>query len=147
MKWGRIKHCNLLLAFALFVISSPLAGAGSNLTLSGTYSAVREQNAGDQIRVRFELHLVNHKNRDLHIRRITLWDFAHPARGGTQSCSVALRATSSAETTQEFIIPRAEYELWKRGARARVVLEVAEPTGRLTTEVVSLEPLSNRKGN
>jgi len=146
MNWERIQHCSRLLAFGLCVMSMPLAEASANQPLSGSYRAVHEWNAGDQVRVRLKIHLVSHKSRDLQIQRITLWDFAHPARGGTQACSVSLRAASSANTTQEFIIPRAQYELWKRGAHPRVVLEIAGPTGHFSTEVVRLEHISARKG-
>lgn len=147
MNWGRIIHSSRLLAFGLLVISIAHAEASANQPLTGSYQAVHEWNAGDQVRVRLQLHLVNHQNRDLQIQRITLWDFAHPARGGTQACSVSLRAAGSANTTQEFIVPRAEYELWKRGAHPRVVLEIAGPTGHFSTEVVRLEHISARKGN
>ncbi|MGA7550111.1 MAG: hypothetical protein WBQ74_24195 [Candidatus Sulfotelmatobacter sp.] len=148
MNWGKIKHCgSLLVVVGLLVLSTRPAKASADSPLSGTYQAVRESQAGDQVQVRLQLHLVNRMTRDLHIQRITLWDFAHPPRGGTQACSVALRATSSADTTQEFIIPRAEYELWKRGARPRVVLEITGPTGHLSTEVVRLERISGGKGN
>jgi len=147
MNWGTIRHFSSLLAtIGLLLLTVQIAEASANPQLSGTYEAVRESQAGDQVRVRLQLHLVNHKNRDLHVQRITLWDFAHPARGGTQSCALALRATSSADTTQEFTISRAEYELWKRGARPRVVLEIAGPDGRLGTQVVRLERSSGGKG-
>jgi len=94
-----------------------------------------------------QLHLVNRGAGDLHIQRITLWDFSHPTKGGTQACSLVIRASSSADTKQEFTIPQAEYALWRRGAQPRLVLEVAAPGGRSSTEVVSLERADRGKGN
>jgi len=147
MNWGKLKHSGRLLVLGgLFVVSIHLANASANSQLSGTYQAVAESQRSEQVRVRLQLHLVNHETRDLHIQRITLWDFAHPARGGTEACSIALHAAGSADTTHEFTIPRAEYELWKRGARPRVVLEIAGAAGHFSTEVVRLERVSARKG-
>jgi hypothetical protein len=147
MNWGKVNHFSLLVVACFLIVSIQLAQAGGDRPLSGTYRVVQESQAGNRVRVRLQLHLVNQKTRDLHIQRITIWDFAHPARGGTQACALALRATNSAETTQDFIIPRAEYELWKLGMRRRVVLELAGPPGRLTTEVVRLDRVSGEKGN
>ncbi|HUO17716.1 MAG TPA: hypothetical protein VMX38_22225 [Verrucomicrobiae bacterium] len=147
MNWGKLKHFSLLVVAGFSIVSIQLAQASAEHPLSGTYKVLRESHAGNQVRVRLQLHLLNPKGRDLHIQRITLWEFSHPAKDGTRVSSVALHAGASADVTEEVTISRAEYELWKRGAKPRVVLEFAGPAGRFTTEVVHLERASGGKEN
>jgi len=148
MQWGMIRICNRLLVIAgLSIVSIPVARANDTARLSGTYQVVHKSEAGGQTRIQIKVHLLNHGPRELHIQRITLWDFSHPAKGGTQSCSLVVHSTSSVDTTQEFSIPRAEYELWRRGTRPRLVVEIETPHGHPTTEVVRLDRISGGKVN
>lgn len=147
MNWERLKHFGLLVVAGFSIVLLQLAQASAERPLSGTYKVLRESQAGNQVRVRLQLHLVNPRTRDLHIQRITLWEFSHPAKDGTQASSVALHPGASADVTQEVTISRAEYELWKRGAKPRVVLDVAAPSGRFTREVIHLERALGGKEN
>jgi hypothetical protein len=148
MHRGMIRSCNHLLVIAgLALLAIPAVRANDTSALSGTYQVIHKAETGGQARIQVQIHLVNRGARDLHIQRMTFWDFSHPVKGGTQSCSVLVHPAKSADTTQEFILPRAEYELWKRGARPRLVLEIATPQGRPTTQVVHLERTAGRKGN
>jgi len=147
MRWGMIRTCNCLLVIAgLAIFSSPVARANDTARLSGTYQVIRKAETGGQTRIQIQIHLVNRGARELHIQRITFWDFSHPAQGGTQRCALVVHPANSADTTQEFTLPHAEYELWKRGARPRLVLEIAAPQGRPTTEVVRLDRIARGKG-
>jgi hypothetical protein len=146
MHWGMIRICNCMLVIAgLWIISAPAASAAPSL--SGTYQVVHQSEAAGQAQIQIQIHLVNHGPGELHIRRITLWDFSHPAKAGTQASSLLLPSAGSADTTQEFTVPRAEYELWKRGARPRLVLEIETPHGHPAAEVVHLDRVSGGKGN
>jgi hypothetical protein len=115
--------------------------------LSGSYKVVQKINLGPQIHVRLQLHLTNHGQRPLQIQRLTLWDFPHADKGATEPCSLLILAGASADSTQEFAIPRPEYELWKRGARPRLVLQTEVPGGRVITKVVRLDRISSGKVN
>ena len=137
----------LLIAAGLSVLSVTMAHAANPPSLSGTYQIVQREQSGGEVRVRLQFHLVNRGTRDLHLSRITLWDFAHPTKGGSQTTSLVLRAGSSADATQEFIIPRAEYELWKRGSRPRLVLQTNLVNGRSGNEVVRLDRKAGGKVN
>jgi len=156
MKWGRIRFGGvpgipgLLLSIVLFSIvlfSINAAHAGETARLSGSYQIVHKTEARGQTSIRLQLHLVNHGSTTLRVQRITLWNFSHPSAGATQPASLIVRAASSADTVQEFIVSNAEYELLKRGARPRLVLELVAPTGRTTTETVRLDGTAGRKGN
>ncbi len=93
------------------------------------------------------IRLQNHTVRDLRIQRITLWQFSHPSRGGTQACSIALHHSGAAELTPEFTLSASEYELLQHGSHPRLVLEVVAPDGRVTNEIVHLNPRSGKREN
>ena len=57
---------------------------------------------------------------------------------------MVLAAGASTGTTQEFTIPRAEYELWTRGARPRLVVELQSARGRTTAEAVRLDRIKGK---
>ena len=133
----------LLLVIALSVIL-PVAQA-NNVPVTGSYHLIERSHKAGQTRVQLQLHLVNRGNRDLHIRRMTIWDFSHPAPGGSQARSLTVRVGTTT-TTQDFFVSQAEYELWKHGTRPRVVLELDSPTGHPVTQVIRLEPEMNGKG-
>jgi hypothetical protein len=115
--------------------------------VSGTYRVAEKTALGGQMRVRLQLNLANYGNRDVLVHRITLWDSSHPEKGGTQACSIRLRARGSTGITQEFTIRRSEYELWKRGAQPRLVLEMQTAAGRKTTEAIRLHRVGSGKAD
>jgi len=142
------RLCNYLLVFAgLFVFAIEFAQATDASQVSGTYQVVEKSDLGSQTRVRVQLHLTNHGHHALRIQRLTLWDLSHPAKGGTQACSIIVRAGGSADTVQDFTVGRPEYEMWRRGTRPRLVLEEQVPGGRKTIAVVRLDRASSGKAD
>jgi hypothetical protein len=134
----------VIVGLFLFLIQ---AQASELARVSGSYRVLENTALGSQTRVQLQIHLTNHEESDLHIQRLTLWDFSHPETGGRQAVSIVVRAGGSTNATQEFIIPRAEYELWNRGTRPRLVLEVQSQRGRTTTRVVRLQRDSSGRQN
>lgn len=147
MKCRILQKCSYLLVAAGFFIFLIQAQASDASRVSGSYQVVDKTDLGARTRVQLHLHLTNHGQHDLHIQRLTLWDFSHPDKGGSQGCSIVVRAGASADTTQEFTVRRAEYELWSRGTRPRLVLEVQSAGGRTTTEAVRLDRASGGKAD
>jgi hypothetical protein len=137
----------LLVAAGLLLFTTQFAHANDGSQLSGSYQVLQKNDRGPQTHVRLQLHLNNLGQRDLHIRRLTLWDLPHAGKGAIQSCSIVVLAASSADTTQEFTIPRSEYKLWQRGVRPRLVLQVEAPASRGTMKVVHLDRISGGKVN
>ena len=121
------------------------APASNTPLVSGSYEVVQNTDLGSQAQIRMRIHLVNHGPTNLSIQRMTLWDFSHPDRGGTHASAVTLQAHASAETTQEFTIRRSEYELWRRGLRPRLVLEMTAPGNTKSTAVVRLDRISGQE--
>src|SRR5579862_7734374 len=89
-------------------VSTMAAGQpGNQPRLAGSYQIVQREQSGGEVRVRLQLHLVNRGASELHLKRITLWDFAHPSQGASQTTSLVLRGGASVDATQQFTIPRA----------------------------------------
>ena len=147
MKCGVIRSLLSRFAAAGLMLLIPIAQASTTPPLSGSFQVVKKSQIGGQIQVRLRVHLVNRGPLAVNLQRLTLWDFSHPARGATQNCAMTLQAGGSANVTRDFAIPRQEYELWKRGTRPRLVLQVASGTGRVSTQVVRLDRLPGRKVN
>jgi hypothetical protein len=136
-----------LIFVAVTLSAAAFAQSAGASRVSGSYEVVKKAEIGPDARVRLKLHLVNHEARDLHIQRLTLADFSHSGKGGTLACSIVLGAQAAADTTQEFIIRREEYELWKRGTRPRMVLQLQNQNGQKATEVIRLDHISSGREN
>ena len=148
MKCRSFRICAYLLVVAgLFMFTTRFSQASDASQLSGSYQMVQKTDFGSQTRVRLQLHLSNHGQRDLHIQRITFWDSPHRPGGRPQACSLLVHPGSFASTTQEFTMPRSEYRLWARGTRLKLLVAVEGPGGRKATELVRLDRVSGGKAN
>lgn len=148
MKCRVFRICDyLLVVAALFMFTTRFAQASAASQLSGSYRVVQKTDLGPQTHVRLQLRLTNHGQRPLHIQRLTLWDLPHADKGATQACSIVVPTGASADTSQEFTIPRSEYKLWRRGARPRLLLQIEVAGGRGITQVVRLDRVSGGKVN
>jgi hypothetical protein len=141
------RTSNLLLVAGVFVLMIGFAQASDLSHLSGTYKVVHTTDLGPQTRIRLQLHLANHGERDLRVQRLTLWGSSHPRKSATEACSLLLHTDAAASTTQEFTIPRSEYKLLIRSTRLKLLVGVEEPGGRKATELVRLDRISSGKAN
>ena len=137
------------LALIMFALATQVAVASGVPVMSGSYRVVRTKNLGGQTEVQMQVHLVNRGKSALAIRRITIWDFAHPSNGGSRACSFTVGAHGSADTLQQFTVTPSEYGLWRRGLRPRIVLELpnGSPRGGNSKLAVRLDrtPLQEAK--
>ena len=151
MSYNILEACKWWLVAALFALGVQSGFAGSAPLVSGSYEVVQNKALGSQEQIWLHIHLVNQGPSDLYIQRMTLWDFSHPAKGGSNACTVTLPAHASVETTQEFTIQRSEYQQWQRGLRPRLVLLMASPgnpAGRTimnNTVMVRLDRISGQE--
>jgi hypothetical protein len=142
------RSFTLLVVAGLFVLTIGFAHASDLSHLSGSYKVVHKTDLGPQTRIRLQLHLANHGERDLHVQRLTLWGSSHPRKSATEACSLVVRPGASASTTQEFTIPSSEYRLWSRGEHVRLLVAVESPGGRKAIEeLVRLDRISGGKEN
>ncbi len=114
--------------------------------LSGSYEVVRKADAGPRTTVHLRVHLLNQGSTSLSIQRMALRDFSHPTRDQVRACALTISPGASADSMQEFTIPRMEYEDWQRGNAPTIILELVA-SGRRSTEVLRLTRISDRKGN
>jgi hypothetical protein len=135
----------LTMTAALFALGAQAALASTEPLVSGSYQVLKSQDLGAQSQIQLRIHLVNHGPSDLAIERVTLWDFSHADKGGTSACAVALHANASADATLQFTIRRSDYELWRRGFRPRLVLQMAGPGHTKNKTVVRLDRTSGQE--
>lgn len=136
-KEGRYMSCNVLrfcrnclMVGALLPAAIQFAPAGNAAVVSGSYSVLQSQDHGSHMQIRIRVHLKNEGPSDLSVQRMTLWDFSHPDKGGSIACALALRAHGSADTIQNLVLSRSDYQQWQKGFRPRFVLEMAGPQRR-----------------
>lgn len=134
-----LRNRLIFLIAGSFVLAIPFSQASNASRISGSYQVVEKTGMGSQVHVRLQLRLTNHGQRELRVQRLTLWDFSHPHKGGSQACKLVLGSGASVRTIQEFTIPRAEYQLWTRGTRPRLVVELQSARGRTVAEAVRLD--------
>ena len=132
---------------ALFVLGAQLSQAASTPLFSGSYQVLKNKNddLGSHSQIQLRIRLVNHSPADVSVQRMTLWDSSHAEKGGTSACLVSLRAHSSAVTTQQFTIRRSDYQLWQKGFRPRLVLQLTGPGPSKSKVVVRLDRISGRE--
>jgi hypothetical protein len=110
---------------ALLAVAIQFAAADNAPQVSGSYVVTQRRAVGSQVQIGMRIHLTNHGTSDLSIRRLTLWDFSHPEKGGSRVSALTLRAHAAADTTQQFTVSRSDYQSWQKGFRPRFVLETA----------------------
>jgi hypothetical protein len=141
------KKCLVVAALLALTVQFALASSASLLSrpsLTGSYEVVQSAVRGSQMQIRMRIHFVNHGPSDLSIQRLTLWDFSHPAKGGSHACAIALRSHASVDTIQEFTIQRSDSQMWQKGFRPRFVLQMAGAGSTKTKAVVRLDRISGQ---
>jgi len=134
---GFLRHLPIALLFA----AVPFLSASSS-PITGSYTILQHTARGAQTQIQIRIRLVNHGSSDLSIQRIAPWDLSHPQRAASRARALTLRAHSTLETTQEFLIRRPEYQLWQRGLKPRFLLEISPSGAGKRTLVVGLDRVS-----
>lgn len=138
----------LLVLAGLMVLTIGYAEASDISHLSGSYKVVHKTDLASETRIRLQLRLANHGQRDLLVKRISLWgSHSHPVKSATAASSIVVHTGASASTTQEFTIPRADYSRWSHGKQVRLLVDVEIPGGRSAIELVRLDQISSGKAN
>ena len=143
-----LRRRNCCLAMAVWLaVALQFVQAADVRHLSGSYQVTQKTDRGAKSSVRLVFRLTNQGEGDLSIQRIALWDFSHLGRESMRHCTLIIPKGGSTETTQEFTIPRSEFDSWRGANGPRLLLEVRLPSGRMTTEVVHLNAAAGRKAN
>lgn len=139
-----ISRC-LLVALLLSIFGVHIALA-AGVSISGSYEVIEKTDLGSQMKVVVRFHLTNLGQEPVSLRGLVLSDFAYPHTQASHSGAVTLSPGTTADITQEFTIPRAEFDQWHRGLRPRVILELKTATGAGITQPVRLEHALAKKG-
>jgi hypothetical protein len=142
MNYSHLRFGTWRLVMAVLFALGVQSLANDAPLVSGSYQVLQTRNLGSESQIQMRIYLVNHGSSDFSIQRMTLWDLSHADKGGTNSCTVALRAHASAETTQQFTIRRSDYDSWQKGFRPRLVLQLAGPGRAMNRTVVRLDRIS-----
>lgn len=153
MRRNVLRFCRGCLMIGALLQAGIQYAPGSNApVVSGSYSVVQNKALAIRVEMRIRIHLTNHGPSDLSVRRMTLWNSSHPDTGGSRACAVVLRAHTSADVTQDFVLSRSDFQRWQKGFRPRFVLETSgsentasRPTAK-NTVVVRLDRTSGRGG-
>ena len=78
---------------------------------------LRRLDLGPDVRLTLRIRLVNAGDDKLFITGLSLLQFGRPGRNAAGSPSIILDPHGSSDITQQFTIPRDEYERWRRGLR------------------------------
>jgi len=136
-KWG--------LMAALFGLSVQFASGSAAPVVSGSYQVVKNKVSGSYSQVEMRIWLLNHGRSDFYIQRISLSDFPDAKKGSSGACSVALPAHASAEIIRQFTVRRSDYQMWEKGLRPRLVLQIATPGHSKSRAVVRLDRVSSQE--
>lgn len=138
------NHCCFVVTFVLLAFGVQFSNA-ANIPVSGSYEVIEKTDVGSQTKILLRLHLTNHGQELVSLQNVLLWDFAHPPSAGPRSSSITLHPGTSEDTTQEFVIPRLQFDEWQRGLRPRVILQLRTATGARITEAIRLDRVAPRK--
>lgn len=135
-----------LIALFLCVFVGHVTQATADQRVRGFYEVTQTVDLGSQVRVFLRLRLINRGDGTLFIQCLTLRSFSPAPERQAHSVSVLLRPHASEVMTQEFTISHSEYELWLRGVRPRLVLEMQSSDQNKLTEAIQLDRLPNGAG-
>jgi len=140
------SHFLPLLMVFLCAFVGRVAQAAADQRVRGFYEVTQIVDLGSQVRVSLRLRLSNRGDDTLYIQGLTLRSFSPAPERQARSVSVLLRPHASEVTTQEFTISHSEYELWLRGVRPRLVLEMQSSDKNKLTEAIQLDRPPNGAG-
>ncbi len=142
-----ISRCSCVLFLTLLLCAFAAQGAtAGSVPVSGSYQVLRKTSLGSQTKILLRLHLTNRGQVVLYLQGILLWDFAQPPGGAHHASLITLPSGTSEDTNQEFVIPRLQFEQWRRGLRPRVVLDLRTATGARITQAIRLDRIPARGG-
>jgi len=135
-----LVYCGWVLLLALGIYA-PQGAAGQ--VVSGMYKVTETTDLGTEIRVTLQIRLMNSGEDRIFVTQARLRGFPYSGRSEDKPAGVILEPHGSSEFTQEFTIAKQEYELWSKGARPHLGLNVQVAGGAATTITI---PLMQRPG-
>lgn len=110
----------------------------------GSYTVVQTTSVGRETQVTLRLRLLNPGAQAVSVERLTLLSL-HPVAAKDPPAPILLGAHSTQEITEEFTIPTPEYQLWQKGLRPSLHLEMRTDTGARLNQTVRLSRMRLRE--
>ena len=109
---AKMVYCGLV--FLLVLGGAAPRGAAGQI-VSGVYKVTETTDLGTQMRVTMFIRLMNAGNDRIFVTQARLRGPLHPGRSEDKAVGVILEPHGNAEFTQDFIIQKQDYELWRKG--------------------------------
>jgi hypothetical protein len=124
----------------------PLKAANQGL-FQGYFNFRQVSVVNDQVFVTLDVKILNHTRADVHDAKITLQNsFLQPANLGFFP-TVSVASGRAVDTTQQFVVPAAEFHLWTKGARPRFLISYVDAEGNTVQQRIELIRQPFKVGN
>jgi hypothetical protein len=122
----------------LAVLGLPTIRASAGPLITGSYKVVGATDFGSDVRVKLLVVFSNPGEERLFITRFTVRELVSHRRSDEVPGTVLLEPHTTTEATQEFTIPKSEYEIWQAGVRPRLLLKLQNSKGEETDITIAL---------
>lgn len=113
----------------------------------GFYQVIETTDGGPDVEVVLQLELFNHGGNDLQIEHAALAT-PHPVQGNSRSLiGIRIDAHHSQTITEQFTVPRREYERWQKISPPKLVLDTRTSLGERHIKTVLLDNRRGQEGN
>jgi hypothetical protein len=138
----RISITVLLLVLTTGLLSA--ADTKPSPRVFGSCSVVQVSSAALETRVELRFHLVNPGAQAVSIEKLTLITL-RPVAAKRLPAPIRLSSHDAQEITQEFTMPMPEFQLWQKGLRPALHLELRTEEGERLHQTVRLNRVRLRK--
>jgi hypothetical protein len=121
--------------------------AANNRQFFGLYQVVEKTDCGSDVNVVLQLELFNHGSNDLQIEYAALASPHHVQGNWKTMAGIRIDAHGSQTITEEFTVPRREYERWQKISPPKLVLDTITGRGERHIETVLLDNRGGQEGN
>jgi hypothetical protein len=136
MKFARFSQAVLLVSLAL-VLSAVTASAKNGRDFAGFYSVSNVVDQGDQIFVTLRVQLFNNSDADVTRAVLTLRENPGGPLGTFQPVKL-WRNHGEVRLTQQFMVPKHEFERWHQGVQPALMVVTHDENGQRHDRFVQL---------
>jgi hypothetical protein len=121
--------------------------AANNRQFLGLYQVIGKADCGSDVNVVLQLQLFNRGSNDLQIEYAALATPHHVQGNWKRVAGSRVDAHGSQTITEEFTVPRREYERWQKTSPPKLVLDTRTSWGERHIETVLLDNRGKQEGN
>lgn len=140
---ARWSCCSTLVFLLLLAAATTAQSAGNEVV--GFYRVEQVTDLGPQVRVSLHIRLVNNSPQELSITKVALHDLHQGGRPVEAAAWARLRPREGTTLEQEFVVSRAEYKSWSKGAGPALQVTFQPAEGREMMRTIALQPSRVRR--